>query len=328
MFKSQKTGIAGITTVKSVASNGLVDTTEGGNCTPPIPLARLFACFERSELGFFAVDSASFTQTSQNETRKWELVDANWFSTVRGLIERSMANPKSLEKLFGVVDLYDRARAKGAGIFHAGDGGLRGAGRAESSERAEVGDRAEGGGAGRTGGCGPEVGSEPQAKFDASWASVWGGSESDLAEVIEVEQRVNAFRESRDLDLSELDGWTADELRAERERDALRADGAAESAGADGEGSFHTGGGGLRGGIESRKPGIRSRSRRPAPALSLPKVGAVIELGRRIESFGGFVSPGPVEISAAYVGGCGRGFVNLARDGRVVATGVAWPIGV
>jgi len=275
---------------------------------------RLFACFERSELAFFTSEDPSFTQTAQNETRKWELVDSEWFSRVRAICERSMVSPKSLEKLFGVVDLYDRARAKGAEISHAGGGGHRGAGRAES------GDRAEGGGAARTGGCGPEAGSEPQAKFDASWASVWGGSESDLAEVIEVEQRVNAFRADRDLDLSELDGWTADELRAERERDALRADGA------DGELGFHTGDGGLGGAWWAERK-VRKPSR-PRPAPAIPAVGSVVELGKSLESFGGFIAPGPVKISAAYVGGCGRGFVNLARDGRVVATGVAWPVGV
>ena len=148
---------------------------------------RLFACFERFELSFFVGETSSFSETAQSITRKWEPVDAAWFSTVRGIIERSMAAPKSLEKLSGVIDMYDRARAAVSEFCHTGAGGVRG------------------------GACG-------------DLAALWGGSEADLREVRETEARVRQWRESRELATGfPVDPWTAaerEERKAGREPSA------------------------------------------------------------------------------------------------------------
>ena len=239
------------------------------NVSKSVTSPRLFACFERFELAFFLVDSTSFTETTQFITRKWEVVDSEWFEHVRGLLEKSMAAPKSLEKLFAVGDLYDRARAEWVRFFHTGRGGARG------------GDPG-GGGEFRIGREGQEL------------------TEADMIEIVSTEQRVVEFWKSHGVE-PETDIWTAAERR--------------EAAA----------------GIESPTPATAPKREIreigiPANGAEIPTVGTVIQLTRRIESFGGFIPPGPATITAAGVDHFGEVFVSLSRGGMVVANLVSWPI--
>jgi hypothetical protein len=58
----------------------------------------------------------------------------------------------------------------------------------------------------------------------------------------------------------------------------------------------------------------------------LPDPGTEITILRKVESFSGLFTPGPAVITGAYLDHFGDSFVNLARDGRELATGVQWPI--
>ena len=229
----------------------MVDITVDGVATVDIFL-NLYACFDRFELVFLTCDLPNFTETTQSITRKWEMVDAAWFSTVKWIIERSLPSPKSLEKLSGVIDLYDRARAAAgriAGIGHIGSGG------------------------------------------------VWGGGGADQREVEATEAVVTGWRESRGIDLSG-DPWAAAE-RDEADR-----------------------------GIRSSEYGRAVRRNFGALAVvsaKLPEVGSTVTLEKRLESFAGVIPAGPATVTAAGVDGMGFQFVNLARGGVTIATGVSWP---
>ncbi len=227
-----------------MSSNGLTVPKSDPNVCFSVPVPRLYACFDRFELVFLTCDLPNFTETTQSITRKWEIVDSAWFSTVRGIIERSLPAPKSLEKLSGVIDLYDRARAAAgriAGIGHIGPGG------------------------------------------------VWGGGEADQREVEDVEAAVAGWRESRGIDLSG-DSWAAAE-REEADR-------------------------GIRSVVGVALAGASAK---------LPEVGSTVILEKRLESFAGVIPAGPATVTAAGVDGMGFQFVNFARGGVTIATGVAWP---
>lgn len=216
----------------------------------------LFACFDRFELCFLTCELPNFTETTQSITRKWEKVDAAWFSTVRAIIERSLPAPKSLEKLSGVIDLYDRARAASGQLQWSSENGDSGIGHIGSG-------------------------------------GVWGGDEDGQREVDAIESRVSAWRESIGFD-SSGDPWAAAE-RAERDL-------------------------GIRS-LESTRLPSRAVAN---PTGILPEVGATVNLGKRIESFRGFIPAGPATVTAAGVDGSGNAFVNLARGEVLIATGVSW----
>jgi hypothetical protein len=77
----------------------------------------------------------------------------------------------------------------------------------------------------------------------------------------------------------------------------------------------------------SRDRRVTTEEPRPAvERLPLPVKGTTFELKRRIETFSGFIQPGPITIAdAAYAYG-NEIIVNLERAGRVIACGVTWPI--
>ena len=72
--------------------------------------------------------------------------------------------------------------------------------------------------------------------------------------------------------------------------------------------------------FEPNRPAIRDRS-------PLPSVGSMFSLPRRIETVGGFICQGvDCEIASAWYDNYGEAMVNLSRGGRVVASGVSWPM--
>lgn len=68
----------------------------------------------------------------------------------------------------------------------------------------------------------------------------------------------------------------------------------------------------------------------PIPAVGslppLPEVGSTVELKKPVRSFGGFVSAGAAQVASAGRDDAGRAIVELSRHGRVVVSGLGWPI--
>lgn len=71
----------------------------------------LYCDFVRNELAWFSSNDRQFTETNKNQTRTWEIVDSAWFEKVFSLIGKSVDNPKSVQRLLAVLDLFRRALA-------------------------------------------------------------------------------------------------------------------------------------------------------------------------------------------------------------------------
>jgi len=85
----------------------------------------VFACFERCKLAIYVTQDPQITITEPGLVSIWEVVDLAWLKKVDGIIQRSLPAPKSIEKLFAVVDLYYRALAGYLEFRSAGFGGDR-----------------------------------------------------------------------------------------------------------------------------------------------------------------------------------------------------------
>lgn len=72
---------------------------------------RLFVCFESCKLLCYVTDSSQFTIEGGNTKSLWDEVTVDWLTKVKGIIERSVDNPKSLAKLMALLDCWRRATA-------------------------------------------------------------------------------------------------------------------------------------------------------------------------------------------------------------------------
>lgn len=88
-----------LSTPKPVAASGNV-TTFG-----------VFACFESCKLLPYISETTQFNIIGQNSISMWELITVEWLTKVKGIIDRSVDNPKSQAKFLAVLDLWRRATA-------------------------------------------------------------------------------------------------------------------------------------------------------------------------------------------------------------------------